>query len=181
MLFRSTQQPADASAEAGASAAPIADTSADGVQQVAKTHKPQVEQQSFSAPAAVASNGGDASGDAGISGSGNGGGESSDNAVDPYSLAAEPRSRSAEPRQGSGSGSSDAPSTPAIPPWATPRAAPTAVRARRIRQIRRVSMTRTLSRRPVRFGPIMRRPGLIRPVPQRSVGPRVTRPRQSLL
>ena len=113
-------QIADANAVAGAaagsatSAAPIADTSADGVQQVAKTHKPQVEQQSFSAPAVVASNGGDASGDASTNGSGNGG-ESDDNAIDPYSLAAEPRSRSAEPRQGSGSGSSAAPASPSAP------------------------------------------------------------------
>ena len=116
-----TQQPADASAEAGASAAPIADTSADGVQRVAKTHEPQVEQQLFSAPAAVTSNGGDVSGDAGENSSGSSG-ELGDNAVDPYSLdaeprsrSAEPRSRSAEPRQGSGSGSSDTPSTPSSP------------------------------------------------------------------
>lgn len=113
-------QIADASAVAGAStgssvsAASIADTSADGVQRVAKTHEPQVEQQSFSAPAAVASNGGDVSGDAGENGSGSSG-ELGDNAVAPYSLAAEPRSRSAEPRQGSGSGSSDVPSTPSSP------------------------------------------------------------------
>ncbi|KAA8818888.1 hypothetical protein CSQ85_06570 [Bifidobacterium rousetti] len=103
---------ASAAAGSAVSAAPIADTSADGVQRVAKTHEPQVEQQSFSAPAAVAPNGGDVSGDAGEHGSSSGG-ESGDNAVDPYSLSAEPRSRSAEPQQGSGS--SAAPASPSAP------------------------------------------------------------------
>ncbi|WP_150394194.1 RICIN domain-containing protein [Bifidobacterium callitrichos] len=129
-----------------ASVVPVADTSADGIQRVAKTHKPQVEQQSFTAAPATAMpaepsaptaptgpNGGTASGsgsegELGDDAFGNGNSEAGNgDAAAPYSLAAEPRSRSAAPQSGdAGDGSDSASNAPAAPAPAPVPSAPSA-------------------------------------------------------
>ncbi|TPF85962.1 hypothetical protein BW13_07865 [Bifidobacterium sp. UTCIF-37] len=119
------------------SAAPVADTSADGIQRVAKTHKPQVEQQSFTAAPATATpaepsvpaaptepNDGSASGNGSEDETGNG---TSGNTAAPYSLAIEPQSRSAAPQSGdAGDGSDSASNAPAAPAPAPVPSAPSA-------------------------------------------------------